>query len=56
VATASRLRTHTDTLEWLAFRLTILGCEFEVHQPPELLQYLRTLSSRAAHAARTPQT
>jgi predicted DNA-binding transcriptional regulator YafY len=48
---ACRLRTHTDTLEWLAFRLTILGCDFEVHQPPELAQYLRTLSARAAHAA-----
>lgn len=51
---ACRLRTHADTLEWLAFRLTILGCEFEVHQPPELAQYLRTLSAQAAHAAGDP--
>jgi hypothetical protein len=29
-----RLRSHTDTLEWLAFRLTLLGCEFEVDEPP----------------------
>jgi predicted DNA-binding transcriptional regulator YafY len=51
---ACRLRTHTDTLEWLAFRLTMLGCEFEVHQPPELAQYLRALSARASHAADAP--
>lgn len=47
-----RLRSHTDTLEWLAFRLVMLGCEFEVHEPPELAGYLRTLSGRAARAAR----
>ena len=51
---ACRLRTHADTLEWLAFRLTMLGCEFEVHQPPELAEYLRALSARAARAAGAP--
>jgi predicted DNA-binding transcriptional regulator YafY len=51
---ACRLRTHTDTLEWLAFRLTTLGCEFEVHQPPELAEYLRALGARAARAAGAP--
>ena len=49
---ACRLRTHVDTLEWLAFRLTTLGCEFEVHQPPELAEDPRALGTRAARAAR----
>jgi hypothetical protein len=31
--------------------LTMLGCEFELHQPPELAEYLRAVSARAAHAA-----
>ncbi|MBP2327772.1 putative DNA-binding transcriptional regulator YafY [Kibdelosporangium banguiense] len=45
------LRSHTDTLEWLAFRLTMLGCEFEVHGPPELAEYLRAFGARATRAA-----
>ncbi|GAB3989978.1 YafY family protein [Actinoallomurus acanthiterrae] len=45
-----RLRTHADTLEWLAQRLTMLGCEFTVHEPPELVAYLRSLGARALRA------
>jgi predicted DNA-binding transcriptional regulator YafY len=45
-----RLRSHTDTLEWLAFRLFMLDCEFEVHEPPELAAYLRMLAARATRA------
>jgi predicted DNA-binding transcriptional regulator YafY len=48
---ACRLHSHADTLEWLAFRLLLLGCEFEVHQPPELADYLRTLGARLTRAA-----
>jgi hypothetical protein len=44
------LRSHTDTLEWLAFRLFMLDCEFEVHEPPELAAYLRMLTARATRA------
>jgi len=29
----------------------MLGCAFEVHEPPELRAYLRELSARAARAA-----
>jgi predicted DNA-binding transcriptional regulator YafY len=47
----SRLRSHVDTLEWLAMRLATLGCEFEVHEPPELIDYLRALGERAVRAA-----
>ncbi|HEV7973162.1 YafY family protein [Amycolatopsis sp.] len=46
-----RVRSQTDTLEWLAFRLTMLGCEFEVHEPPELAEYLRALGARVTRAA-----
>jgi predicted DNA-binding transcriptional regulator YafY len=45
-----RLRSHTDTLEWLAFRLAMLGCEFEVHEPPELIAYLRAMAARVTRA------
>ncbi|MFD0491882.1 helix-turn-helix transcriptional regulator [Saccharopolyspora erythraea] len=44
------LRSNADTLEWLAFRLTMLGCEFEVHEPPELLEYLRAMADRVHRA------
>jgi predicted DNA-binding transcriptional regulator YafY len=47
-----RFRGQADTLEWLAFRLTLLGCEFEVHEPPELAAYLRDLGARATRAGR----
>lgn len=46
-----RLHEYSDTLEWLASRLLMLGCEFEVHEPPELLAYLRALGARATRAA-----
>lgn len=48
---ACRLYSHADTLEWLAFRLIQLDCEFEVHQPAELARYLRMLGARLTRAA-----
>jgi predicted DNA-binding transcriptional regulator YafY len=45
-----RLHSGADTLEWLAFRLATLGCEFELHGPPELLDYLSALAGRVARA------
>ncbi|GAA3154992.1 YafY family protein [Planomonospora alba] len=50
-----RLTGHADTLEWLAARLVMLGCEFEVHEPPELAEHLRELAGRAARAAGGPR-
>ncbi|HEV2782955.1 MAG TPA: YafY family protein [Actinophytocola sp.] len=50
-----RLRGHTDTLDWLALRLATLGCEFEVHEPPELIDYLRALCDRVSRAAGTAE-
>lgn len=46
-----RLRTHADTLDWLAFRLLALDCEFEVHEPPELNARLLVLAGRLTRAA-----
>ncbi|MFB9906988.1 helix-turn-helix transcriptional regulator [Allokutzneria oryzae] len=45
-----RLHSDTDTLEWLALRLAMLGCEFEVHDPPELAEFLRELGARVTRA------
>ena len=51
-ANRCRLRSHTDTLEWLAFALVRLGCEFEVHEPPELRAHVIALGERLARSAR----
>lgn len=51
-----RLHGPGDTLEWLAARLLMLGCELEVHDPPELRAYLAELASRASRAAEEPVT
>jgi predicted DNA-binding transcriptional regulator YafY len=48
-----RVRLQADTLEWLAFRLALFDCEFEVHEPPELVAYLRALGGRITRAAGT---
>ena len=40
----------TDTVEYLAFHLLQLGCEFEVHEPPELVRHLRELHDRIGRA------
>ncbi|MFI6803055.1 helix-turn-helix transcriptional regulator [Streptosporangium canum] len=49
-----RLRGRPEALEWAAFRLAMLGCEFEVHEPPELVEYLRALGTRVTRAAGGP--
>jgi predicted DNA-binding transcriptional regulator YafY len=49
-----RLRMRADTLDWLAFRLLALGCEFEAHEPPQLAAHLRALAARLARAAGRP--
>ncbi|GAB4106715.1 YafY family protein [Micromonospora taraxaci] len=50
-ATSCRLRSNADTLDWLAWRLLTLGCDMEVHEPPELIAHLRQIDSRATRAA-----
>jgi predicted DNA-binding transcriptional regulator YafY len=52
-----RWRSHTDTLDWLAFRLLGLGCAFTVEEPPELIERLQVLADRAnAGAGVNPRT
>ncbi len=51
-AHACRLRTGDDDLGWLSLRIAMLGVDFEVHEPPELLEHLRMLASRLQRAAR----
>jgi predicted DNA-binding transcriptional regulator YafY len=46
-----RVTIDGDTLEWLAFRLSSVEYEFEVHEPPELIDHLRQLGSRILRAA-----
>jgi predicted DNA-binding transcriptional regulator YafY len=45
-ADRSRITIDGDTLEWLAFRLIHLDCDFEILEPPELRAYLRVLARR----------
>jgi predicted DNA-binding transcriptional regulator YafY len=40
-----------DSMAWLALRLASLGCEFEVHEPPELAAHLRAIAARVTRAA-----
>jgi predicted DNA-binding transcriptional regulator YafY len=47
-----RYRTGDDNLSWLAWRIAMLGVEFEVDEPPELIEHLRALASRLTRAAR----
>ncbi|MEV4432835.1 WYL domain-containing protein [Streptomyces sp. NPDC049585] len=51
-----RLLTAADSLQWLALTIGLFDVEFEVHEPPELIAYVRGLSERlgrsvAAHPA-----
>jgi predicted DNA-binding transcriptional regulator YafY len=45
-------RTGDDDIRWLAWRIAMLGVDFEVHEPPELIEHLRALASRLGRAAR----
>jgi predicted DNA-binding transcriptional regulator YafY len=45
-----RFRTGDDDLGWLGLRIAMLGVDFEVQEPPELLEQLRALSQRLARA------
>ncbi|MEV4533332.1 YafY family protein [Asanoa sp. NPDC049518] len=45
-----RWTSPDDTVDWLAFRLTSLGCDFTVHEPVELVDHLRRVGARIARA------
>src|SRR5215207_2420182 len=43
-------RTSDDSLDWLAMRIGMLGVDFEVHEPPELVDAMRALGARFERA------
>ena len=43
-----RLRMGGDSLPWLAAGIALLECDFELHGPPELVDWLRGLQRRLA--------
>ncbi|MFB7598908.1 helix-turn-helix transcriptional regulator [Streptomyces sp. NPDC056160] len=43
--------TVGDRVEWLALRLAMLGCEFTVQEPSELVECVRALGERMVRAA-----
>ncbi|MDT0448766.1 helix-turn-helix transcriptional regulator [Streptomyces hesseae] len=43
--------TTSDSVEWVALRLAIVDCEFEAHEPRELVEHLRELGARVSRAA-----
>ena len=45
-------RTGDDDLDWLATRIAMLGVDFVVHEPPELIEHVRALAARLQRAAR----
>jgi predicted DNA-binding transcriptional regulator YafY len=50
-ASSCLFRTGDDDLGWLALRVAMLGVDFELHEPPELVEHMRALSSRLGRAA-----
>ncbi|MDQ3781960.1 MAG: WYL domain-containing protein, partial [Actinomycetota bacterium] len=45
-----RFRTKGDSLEWLAASILLIGVDFEVHQPVELIDHIREITGRLAAA------
>ncbi len=50
-ADSCTFRTSDDDVRWLALRVAMLGVEFEVAEPPELVEQLRELSLRLQRGA-----
>jgi len=44
------LRTGDDHLDWLAMRIAMLSWEYEVHEPPELIERLGEIRDRIGRA------
>ncbi|MFI0964097.1 helix-turn-helix transcriptional regulator [Streptomyces sp. NPDC021080] len=52
-----RLRASSgDAVDWLAVRIAMVGCDFTVHEPRELVDYVRELGARLSRAGEVPQT
>jgi predicted DNA-binding transcriptional regulator YafY len=50
-ANTCEYRTSDDSLDWLAMRIGMLGFDFEVHEPPELVERFAQLAVRFGAAA-----
>ena len=48
--TRCELRTGDDHLDWLAMRIAMLSWDYEVHEPPELVERLREVGERIGRA------
>ncbi|MBB2911422.1 putative DNA-binding transcriptional regulator YafY [Streptosporangium becharense] len=48
------LRTGGDSLEWLALTIGLLGLDFTVHEPPELVGLIRELAARLQASTEPP--
>ncbi len=48
------LTAGADTIHWLAVSLMMLDVDFEVHEPPELVEHVRRLATRLHRAAGPP--
>jgi predicted DNA-binding transcriptional regulator YafY len=46
-------RTGDDDLRWLALRIAGIGVDFEVREPPELVEHVRALATRLRRGARS---
>ena len=44
------LHTGAHSLEGITIHLSLLGVDFQVHEPPELIDYIRRLANRLEHA------
>lgn len=52
-----RLRASSgDAVDWLAIRIAMVGCDFTVHEPRELVDYVRELGARLSRAGEVPET
>jgi predicted DNA-binding transcriptional regulator YafY len=51
-ARSCQFRAGDDDVAWLAVRIAMLGVDFEVREPPELVDQLRALASRLGRAVR----
>jgi hypothetical protein len=47
-------RTGDDDLWWLTLRMAMLPVDFELHEPPELVEHLRGLAERLERATQRP--
>jgi predicted DNA-binding transcriptional regulator YafY len=47
------LKASGDSLEWMAAWMGWFGCDFEILQPPELIEYVRTLAGRLEKSTRS---